>query len=72
MSSALAYLHSEGIVHLDVKPGNVFVAKDGHCKLGDYGCSRRLDNKATPRLPSSVNDFVVIESWLFLKTPKAN
>ncbi|XP_012587137.1 PREDICTED: membrane-associated tyrosine- and threonine-specific cdc2-inhibitory kinase [Condylura cristata] len=34
---ALAHLHSQGLVHLDVKPANIFLGPRGRCKLGDFG-----------------------------------
>ncbi|XP_057343645.1 membrane-associated tyrosine- and threonine-specific cdc2-inhibitory kinase isoform X1 [Manis pentadactyla] len=34
---ALAHLHGQGLVHLDVKPANIFLGPRGHCKLGDFG-----------------------------------
>ena len=36
---ALEHLHSLGVVHKDVKPGNVLIAADGHIKLTDFGLS---------------------------------
>ena len=37
VASALAHLHAAGVAHLDVKPDNVLVARDGQLKLGDLG-----------------------------------
>ncbi|KAF4015517.1 hypothetical protein G4228_007406 [Cervus hanglu yarkandensis] len=34
---ALAHLHGQGLVHLDVKPANIFLGPRGRCKLGDFG-----------------------------------
>ncbi|CAG9313790.1 unnamed protein product [Blepharisma stoltei] len=33
----LAFMHSKGISHLDIKPDNIFVCANKRCKLGDFG-----------------------------------
>jgi serine/threonine-protein kinase len=35
--NALAYVHSRGIVHCDMKPGNILVTRDGVVKVSDFG-----------------------------------
>lgn len=35
-------MHSRQIVHLDIKPSNIFVADDGQLKIGDYGMAIEL------------------------------
>jgi len=42
LSSALEEIHFHRIAHLDVKPDNVFVSSEGRCKLGDFGCSKKI------------------------------
>ena len=40
--SALRYVHSKGIYHLDMKPANIMVNAEGHLWLIDFGASKQL------------------------------
>ncbi|HEY5334503.1 MAG TPA: serine/threonine-protein kinase, partial [Mycobacteriales bacterium] len=43
VADALAYVHARDVVHRDVKPGNVLLARDGRVKLADFGIARLVD-----------------------------
>jgi hypothetical protein len=43
-AEALAHAHERGVVHRDIKPGNLILGLDGRIWLTDFGLAKRLDD----------------------------
>jgi serine/threonine protein kinase len=56
-AAALAYAAAHGVTHRDIKPGNIFLLREGTAKILDFGVGRfesSTGNKTTTGLPGTV------------------
>ena len=64
IARALDNCHKQGIIHRDVKEGNIFINKDGDFKLGDFGISRMLSDTNKILSMNSTSIFMEQEATL--------
>ena len=46
VADGLAVAHTAGVLHRDVKPGNILIGSNGYAKLGDFGLAKLVDLNA--------------------------
>eukprot|EP00667_Euglena_gracilis_P013312 EG_transcript_13729 len=60
LAEGLAYIHSKGVAHRDLKSENVMIAEDQTVKIADFGCGRVVPEGAVGVLTLSRGDLMVV------------
>jgi len=47
ISDAIAYAHDNGVLHRDIKPGNIILQSDGVAQITDFGLATSIDDERT-------------------------
>ena len=68
--SALEYTHQHNIRHLDIKPANIMVGKDGHAVLIDFGASKQV--KATDQMTSTLSSMALTRGYAPMEQVEQN
>ena len=66
VTEALQHLHARGIMHMDVKPDNIYTASGGTYKLGDFGLATCRGSCGQAQLQEGDSRLVTITSLLIV------
>ncbi|KAJ2611310.1 ATP binding [Coemansia sp. RSA 1365] len=66
----LVYLHEQGIIHRDIKGGNVLIDQDGSVKISDFGISKRVDEVVVAAAAATAGRRASLQGSVFWMAPE--
>lgn len=67
MAWGLDYAHEQGLIHQDVKPGNVLMTPDGSAKISDFGLAKARGAISDPSRETSTRSIVVTNGGMMTR-----
>ena len=65
ITEGLAHIHSQGMIHRDLKPVNIFLNSAGHCKIGDFGLATTF-SRYNPGLSIPSNTTILAGTYMYM------
>lgn len=47
LSNGLLHIHHSNVIHMDIKPANIFITVEGRLRIGDFGMASRWPRQAS-------------------------
>ena len=60
LSDGVAYIHSQGVTHRDLKSENIMLTTECNLKISDFGCGKTLPEGSTGAMTMTGGDLMVV------------
>lgn len=70
LAEGLAAAHAQGVIHRDLKPGNLMITSDGRLKILDFGLARLLQPGSKPDVSRTLSETSAVSGTLPYMSPE--